>query len=56
MLITPRKSSASLGMCKVSSGVAWRPLSYMCVRVNGLWRGMVSCKSVTCVLIKKLDA
>ena len=27
------KSSASLGMCKVTSGVAWRPVSHMCVHV-----------------------
>ena len=37
------------GMCKVTSGVAWRPVSHMCVHVNDLWRGMVSRKSVTCV-------
>ena len=25
------KSSASLGMCKVTSGMAWCPISHMCV-------------------------
>ena len=49
MLITLGISSASLGMCKVTSGVAWRPVSHMCVHVSDLWRGMASRKSVTCV-------
>ena len=48
MLITPRESSASLGMCKVTYGVACCPVSHMC-GVSDLWRGMVSRKSVTCV-------
>ena len=43
------KSSSSLGMCKVTSGVTWCPVSHMCVCVSDLWRGMVSRKSVTCV-------
>ena len=43
------KSSASLGMSKVTSCVAWRPVSHMCVHVSDLWRGMVSRKSVTYV-------
>ena len=47
------KYSASLGMCKVTSGVEWLPVSHMCVHVNDLWRGMVSRKSLTCVWIKK---
>ena len=37
------------GMCKVTPGVAWRPVSHMCVRVSDLWRDMASRKSVTCV-------
>ena len=50
MLITPREiASYFLGMCKVTSGVAWRPVSHMCVHVNDLWRSMMSRKSVTCV-------
>ena len=36
-------------MCKVTSGVAWRPLSHTCVRVSDLWHGMASYKSLTCV-------
>ena len=36
-------------MCKVTSGVAWRPISHMCVHVSDLWRGMVSRKSLTSV-------
>ena len=48
-------TSRGVGMCKVTSGVAWHPVSHMCVRVSDLWRGMVSRKSVTCVF-KKLDA
>ena len=36
-------------MCKVTSGVAWRPVSHMCVRVSDLWRGMASRKSFTSV-------
>ena len=36
-------------MCKVTSGVAWRPVSHMCVRVSDLWRGMASRKSLTSV-------
>ena len=47
---TSRKvTSRVVGMCKVTSGVAWRPLSHMCVRVSDLWRGMASHKSLTCV-------
>ena len=42
-------------ICKVTSGVAWHPVSHMCVRVSDLWHGMASHKSVTCVF-KKLDA
>ena len=42
-------------MCKVTSGVAWRPISHMCVRVNDPWRGMACRKSVT-RMFKKLDA
>ena len=38
-----------VGMCKVTSGVAWRPVSRMCVRLSDLWRGMASRKSLTCV-------
>ena len=38
-----------VGMCKVTSGVAWAPVSHMCVRVSDLWRGMVSRKSITSV-------
>ena len=49
MLITLGIASASLGMCKVTSGRAWRPVSHMCVHVSDLWRGMAPCKSVTCV-------
>ena len=54
MLITPGENLRfpkymGQGMCKVTSGVAWRPVSHMCVRVSDLWRGMVSRKSVTCV-------
>ena len=37
------------GLCKVTSGVAWRPVSHMCVRVSDLWRGMASRKSLTSV-------
>ena len=42
-------TSRGLGMCKVTSGVAWRPVSHMCVRVSDLWRGMASRKSLTSV-------
>ena len=49
MLITPREILRSLGMCKVISGAAWRPVSHMCVRVSDLWRGMASPKSLTSV-------
>ena len=42
-------------MSKVTFGVAWRPISHMCVRVNDLWRCMASRKSVISVF-KKLDA
>ena len=49
MLINPREILRFLGMCKLTSGVAWRPVSHMCVHVNDLWCGMVSRKSVTCV-------
>ena len=35
-------TSRGVGMCKVTSGVAWRHISHMCVRVSDLWRGMVS--------------
>ena len=41
MPITLEKSSASLGMCKVTSDVAWCPLSHMYVCVSDLWRDMV---------------
>ena len=37
------KSSASLGMCKVTSGMAWCPVSHIC-GVSDLWRGIVSRK------------
>ena len=40
-------TSRGRGMCKVTSGVAWRPVIQMCVRVSDLWHGMVSRKSVT---------
>ena len=36
------------GMCKVTSGIAWRPVSHIC-GVSDLWRGMASGKSLTCV-------
>ena len=42
-------TSRGWGMCKVTSGVAWHPVSHMCVCVSDVWRGMASCKSVTCV-------
>ena len=42
-------TSRGVGMCKVTSGVTWHPVSHMCVRVNDLWRGMASRKSLTCV-------
>ena len=48
-------------MCKVTSGMAWRPVSHMCVRVSDLWRGMASHKSITYVcklkkwMLKQLD-
>ena len=48
-------TSSGLGMCKVTSGVAWRPVSLVCVCVSDLWRGMASRKSLKCVWIKKLD-
>ena len=38
-----------VSMCKVTCGVAWRPVSHMCVRLSDLWRGMASRKSLTCV-------
>ena len=52
MLITPAEilrfpRYRGQGMCKLSSGVAWRPVSHMCVRVSDLWRGMVYRKSLT---------
>ena len=34
------------GLCKVTSGVPWHPVSHMCVHVSDLWRGMASCKSL----------
>ena len=47
---TSRKvTSRWWGLCKVTSGVAWRPISHMCVRVSDLWRGMAYRKSGTCV-------
>ena len=36
-------------MCKVTSGVVWRPVSHMCVRLSDLWRGIASRKSLTSV-------
>ena len=42
-------TSRGWGMCKVTPGVAWRPVSHMCVLVSDLWRGMASRKSFTCV-------
>ena len=47
---TSRKvTSKGVGMCKVTSGVAWRPVSHMYVRVSDLWRGMAFRKSLTSV-------
>ena len=49
------KSSATLGMCEVTPGVAWCPVSHMC-GVSNLWRGMVSrhhshvCELKNCML------
>ena len=43
-----KPSASPLGMCKVTPGVAQRPVSHMC-GVSDLWRGMVSHKSLTCV-------
>ena len=42
-------TSRGVGMCKVTSGVTWHPVSHMCVRVSDLWHGMASRKSLTCV-------
>ena len=33
-LLPLRKSSSALDMCNVTSGVAWRPVSHMCVWVT----------------------
>ena len=33
----------------MASGVAWCPVSHMCLRVSDLWRGMASRKSLTSV-------
>ena len=54
MLITPGEILCfpryrGQDMCKVTSGVAWRPVSHMCVRVSDPWRGMTSRKSLTSV-------
>ena len=47
--ISKEVTSRGVGMCKVTSGVAWCHISHMCVRVSDLWRGMVSRKSLTSV-------
>ena len=44
-------TSRGWGMCKVTSGVAWHPVSHVRVRVSDFWRGMESRKSVTCVCL-----
>ena len=36
-------------MCKVTFGVAWRPVSHMWVHVSDLWHGISSPKSLTSV-------
>ena len=48
---TSREKShlGGLDMCKVTYGVASRPISHMCVRVSDLWHGMASRKSLTSV-------
>ena len=42
-------SKGGVGMCKVTFGVAWRPVSHMRVHVSDLWRCMVFRKSLTSV-------
>ena len=42
-------TSRWVGMCKVTSGMAERPVSHMCVRVSDIWRGIASRKSLTCM-------
>ena len=42
-------TSRGWGLCKVTSGMAWHPVSHMCVHVSDLWGGMASRKSLTCV-------
>ena len=42
-------TSSGWGLCKVTSGMAWHPVSQVCVHVSDLWGGMASRKSLTCV-------
>ena len=42
-------TSRWVGMCKVTSGMAERLVSHMCVRVSDIWRDIASRKSLTCM-------